>query len=157
MMDGVSGVQSGFNPLPTGQTTTALRPGFQPLRATGGSDSFGLGATSGTGQSDQIQTLLTDIFKALGSSLDNDQSMRMLMVLLMLVALLQGVQNNTSDTTQSLDRLNTPSGQQAYFASSYSETTTILIQYSSTTTLIGGSGTTGDASNGTGGLIDVAI
>ena len=156
-MDGVSGVQSGFNSLPTRQTTTAPRAGFEPLRATGGGDAFGLGATSGTGQSDQIQTLLTDIFKALGSSLDNDQSMRMLMVLLMLVALLQGVQNNTAGATQSLEQLGAQSGQQGYFASSYSETTTIFIQQSSTTTIYGGLSGTADANNGTGGRIDVAI
>ncbi len=156
MISGVAGGLGGSNPLPTRETSTAARPGFQPLSATRGEDVAGSGQTTGSGQADEIQALLTGIFEALGQSLDNEQSMRLLTALLLIVSLMQDLQGNSSDQAQSLDQLQTPTGQQGYFAASYSETTTIFIQQTSTTTVYGSSGALGEAGTGTGGQLDVA-
>jgi len=96
---------------------------------------LGLDAVQGgamTSSVAQISAAVSELFKSIGGGVENDQMLRTLIVLLVLMALLEKPQANGTAASSALNQLGNGSGG-SQFLSVASSSTTIEIQQSSTT------------------------
>jgi hypothetical protein len=100
------------------------------------SSGLGLDAVQGGGLTSSLANVsaaVSELFKAIGGSVENDQTLRLLIVLLILMALLQKPQTDGATANTALDQLGNGANGGSQFISMVSSSTTIAIQQSSTT------------------------
>ena len=148
-MNGVGPIQGNLDRI--GARPADAGPIRTPAPST--STTFGLGASASATSLLQVQSSVQGLLQSVGGGVENDQNLKMLIGLLILMALLQNPEQSASSLQRSLDALGqlgvgASGGAQVGFSFEYQQTTSITLiseQYES----IRIEGTTNPAVGGT--------
>jgi len=100
-MNGVGPIQGNLDRIGAGSA------GASPIRtpASGTSSTFGIGTDTSTTSLVQVQSSVQVLLQSIGGGIEDDQTLKMLIGLLILMALLQNPEQSASSFQRSLDAL----------------------------------------------------